>query len=124
MVLRSARFANQPRLEKAAANSPPLRKGESGDAVARLQLALIDVGFTMPITTKSGTRPPDGIYGDETVKTVGKFQLQQKLSNDGIAGHDTLTRLDQLLAANDKPAEPLPIIMRGDFKVTTARNAR
>src|SRR3954468_21382355 len=111
MVLRSVRFANQPRLEKAAVNSPPLRKGETRDGVARLQSALIDVGFTMPITTKSGTRPPDGVYGNETARTVGKFQLQQKLSNDGIAGHDTLTRLDQLLAANELPPEPLPFVL-------------
>ena len=81
----------------------------------------------MPLSTANGTRPPDGVYGDETVRTVGKFQLREGLSNDGITGHDTLTRLDALMLAQppakpDKPAEPLPVVRRGDFRVTTKRS--
>lgn len=120
MVLRSKILANMPRLESAANNAPPLRSGERGEAVAKLQQALISRGLNMPITTCNGTRPADGIYGQETVKAVAKFQIQEKLSSDGIAGRDTLTRLDQLLADDDN-SEPLPIVQRGDFAMTTAR---
>lgn len=120
MVLRSKLLANTPRLESAASNAPPMRKGERGDAVAKLQQALLSRGLNMPITTCNGTRPADGIYGDETVKAVAKFQMQEQLSCDGIAGRDTLTRLDQLLASGDN-GEPLPVVRRGDFAMTTAR---
>src|SRR5262245_38886168 len=97
MTLVAPRLATNARLQSAARNAPPLRKGERGDAVALLQQALLDVGFRMPITTRNGAKAPDGIYGDETVKTVWTFQKREGLSNDGIAGHGTLHRLDSLL---------------------------
>lgn len=93
MTLISDRFARNSRLQSAARNSPPLKKNESDrEAVALMQQALVDIGFAMPISMARGK--PDGIYGDETVNTVGKFQTQQALQRDGQAGHDTLHRLD------------------------------
>lgn len=97
MTLVATRLASNPRLQSAARNAPPIKKGERGVAVSILQQAFLDIGLPMPITTGNGTRPPDGIYGDETVKTVWTFQKREGLSNDGIAGHDTLHRLDALL---------------------------
>jgi peptidoglycan hydrolase-like protein with peptidoglycan-binding domain len=124
MALRSKLFAGSPRLETAAASSPPLRRSERGDAVSRLQTALVAVGFPMPVSTCGGTRPADGIYGDETVMVVGKFQVREKLSADGIAGRDTLSRLDALLA-NSPIVPDLPVIVfPGDFAMTTARKSR
>ena len=93
MTLVSARFARNSRLQSAAQNSPPLKKNEPDrEAVALVQQALVDIGFPMPISMMNGK--PDGIYGDETVNTVAKFQIQQALQKDGQAGHDTLHRLD------------------------------
>lgn len=64
-----------------------------------LQQALIDLGFPMPRSTTSGS--PDGIYGSETQAAIQAFQRANGLSADGIAGQDTLTRLDQIFSALD-----------------------
>ena len=99
MALVSPRFADNIRLQAAARNSPPLRKGETGEAVAILQRALVDLGFAMPLSTNQQTTLPDGIYGSETALTVREFQTRQALQQDGVAGRETLTRLDQLFTA-------------------------
>ena len=56
----------------------------------------------MPKSMQSGS--PDGIYGSETQAAVQAFQRTNGLSADGIAGRDTLTRLDQILDAQDAEA--------------------
>ena len=121
MALLSARFANNSRLQTAAENSPPMKKGETGEPVGILQQALIDLGgFAMPITTAKGTKAPDGIYGDETAKTVQKFQEQQGLDRDGIAGRQTLHRLDEMERRRLEALLLVPPDMR-HWSVTTAR---
>jgi peptidoglycan hydrolase-like protein with peptidoglycan-binding domain len=107
MALRSPRFVNNQRLQRAAANNPPLRGVETGEAVRLLQQALIDLGFPMPKSIRH-YGSPDGIYGDETKARVRDFQTQQGLSPDGEAGHDTMTRLDELLPGPALPLPPLP----------------
>ena len=74
MALQCARFSSEPDIVRASTNSPPLRRGSQGDGVHVLQLALIDLGFAMPISTKNGTSLPDGIFGAETLKAVTAFQ--------------------------------------------------
>lgn len=101
VALKSSRFRNDPRLQAAVNNTPPLRIGERGVAVQKLQKALIDLGFPMPITTRRGT--VDGIYGAETAATVRKFQAKHKLKLDGVAGRQTLSKLDQLFAPSLEP---------------------
>jgi murein L,D-transpeptidase YcbB/YkuD len=96
MSLTSPRFSGNQRLQRAATNQPPMRRGERGDAVALLQDALVELGFPMPITTQKGESFPDGIFGAETEKTVAEFQSRHGLTRDGVAGHDTLHRLDEL----------------------------
>ena len=103
MALRSRRFAGNIRLNKAAENNPPMRKGERGEPVQLLQEALIEQGLPMPITTKNGTSPADGIFGSETQKTVWRFQDAHGLQRDGIAGRETLEKLDSL--AMDNPLD-------------------
>lgn len=121
MALLSARFANNSRLQTAADNNPPMKKGETGEAVAILQQALIDLGgFSMPITTAQRTKRPDGIYGDETAKTVRTFQEQQGLDRDGIAGRQTLHRLDEMEQRRLQALLMIPPDMR-NWSVTTAR---
>jgi peptidoglycan hydrolase-like protein with peptidoglycan-binding domain len=106
MPLTSPRFKDSARLQKAAENDPPLKIGEpKGDGVARVQQALSDLGYAMPITFAKGS--PDGIYGKETAAVVQQFQKDQGFPPsgwDGRAGRDTLTRLDQLFP----PPVPVP----------------
>ena len=96
MALTSPRFAGNLRLQQASENLPVMRQGETSDAVILLQDALIDLGFPMPNSTKNGESLPDGIFGQETKKTVTDFQGQQGLIRDGVPGRNTLHTLDRL----------------------------
>src|SRR5271166_2607609 len=116
MALRSPRFAKDERLQRAANNNPPLRAGEIGEAVRLLQQALIDLGFPMPISVRR-FGSPDGIYGNETTTRVREFQRKNGLSVDGIAGRDTLAKLDALLPNPAPPLPPLPAGLNFDRKV-------
>lgn len=99
MPLQSPRFVQNARLKSASENNPPLKQGESGEAVVILQLALIDLGADMPRSTRSGTRMPDGIFGPETQQRVSDFQRAGGLSVDGVAGRDTITELERQIIA-------------------------
>ena len=109
MALTSRQLRGSARLDEAAANRKrALLPGESGEAVAKLQRGLMDYfGQNMPITVrKNGTA--DGIYGQETVQWVMSFQTQSGLKNDGLAGPDTLGRLDTLLdRGHPAPVQPV-----------------
>jgi len=96
MSLESIRLRRNSRLQSAAANNPSMRNGETSEGVETLQQALIDIGFAMPLSTRK-TGLPDGIYGNETRSVVQKFQVREHLFADGIAGAETLGRLDQIL---------------------------
>jgi peptidoglycan hydrolase-like protein with peptidoglycan-binding domain len=98
MALQCARFSSEPDIVRASTNSPPLRRGSHGDGVLVLQLALIDLGFAMPISTKNGASLPDGIFGAETLKAVMAFQKANGLVVDGVVGAHTLERLDKACA--------------------------
>ena len=104
MTLRSESFKFSSRLESAANNKPPLRQGETGPAVALLQLALAALGYAMPKTMRAIV--PDGMYGPETVDAVMAFQRDQRLSQDGVAGRDTLARLDDLFVGRKTVKQP------------------
>ena len=98
MALQCARFSSEPDIVRASTNSPPLRRGSHGDGVHVLQLALIDLGFAMPISTKNGASLPDGVFGAETLKTVMAFQKANGLVADGVVGAHTMERLDKACA--------------------------
>lgn len=99
MALQCARFSSESDIVRASTNSPPLRQGNRGEGVRVLQLALIDLGFAMPISTGGGTTLPDGIFGAETLKVVMAFQRANGLVPDGVVGAQTLARIDALIAA-------------------------
>ena len=61
--------------------------GCRGDAVKKLQQALIDAGY------KSYVRSADGIYGQWTYDAVRAYQKDVGLSVDGIAGKNTQNKL-------------------------------
>jgi hypothetical protein len=64
-----------------------LQTGSTGPEVKALQQALISLGFL------SGTA--DGQYGPATKIAVERFQVAKKLSEDGVAGQQTLQALQQ-----------------------------
>lgn len=104
MALRSASFKNCARLQSAANNNPAMRQGEKGPGVALLQLALAALDYSMPKTMAKVT--PDGIYGQETTAAVLAFQRKERLSADGVAGRDTLHRLDAIFETRKPLAQP------------------
>ena len=63
-----------------------LRKGASGSAVKDLQTKLKKLGFY--------NASIDGDYGDTTVAAVKAFQKKYNLTADGVAGSETLKKLD------------------------------
>ena len=65
----------------AAASWPTLRKNDSGNDVAQLQEALIELGYL------SGKA--DGNYGTKTEEAVKAFQKANNLTADGTAGEKT-----------------------------------
>lgn len=101
MPLTAPRFAMNMRLQRAANNAPPLQMGETSDGVSALQQALIDLGYQMPKSTAGGLERPDGIFGSETCDRVKQFQKKYSLTVDGVAGKQTMTKLDDLFRNND-----------------------
>jgi len=99
--LESPQLASHDRLQQAFDNRPPMAIGESGDAVAALQQGLLDAGFLLPRSTKTGS--PDGIFGSETQQVVKAFQHMQGIGKDGVAGRNTLAELDGRLTGRKPP---------------------
>jgi hypothetical protein len=114
LVLKSPRFANNERLQKASRNSPSLKAVVTDQSVAIIQQALLDLGFPMPISTKKHGHP-DGIFGAETIETVKAFQRKHKLSPDGVVGEKTMHKLDELLPGSPPPPPPAPVHDRRVF---------
>ncbi len=61
-----------------------LKPGDSGDEVAKLQKALKAEGYDVKVT---------GYYNEKTEKAVRKFQKDNGLKVDGVAGQQTLAAL-------------------------------
>ena len=109
MTLMSDSMRDDAYLQKAANNSPPMRLGARNSGVRTMQECLVKLGYSMPVSTKNGSTEPDGIFGQETLKAVQNFQRDQGLSSDGIAGRDTLHRLDKLMQTNQDNNLPIPL---------------
>lgn len=67
---------------------PMLRKGDRGEYVTLLQTQLIQQGYSV------GSSGADGIYGNDTLYTVKKYQLDHGLQMDGIVGSATWAALE------------------------------
>ena len=78
-----------------------LRKGSTGSAVKNLQTKLKKLGFYNAYV--------DGSYGDTTVAAVKAFQKKYNLTADGVAGSETLKKLDSAYknADSDKDDDSL-----------------
>ena len=83
-----------PVLSAQAYRPDTLRAGMRGEAVSEMQTALIALGYL------GGT--VDGIFGINTEKAVRKFQRDNKLTADGLAGTKTLEILYQKAKTSSK----------------------
>lgn len=83
---------------------------ERGEAVRKVQAALIDLGYPMPASTRTdGTL--DGIFGSETTRTVATFKSNHQPAihpSDGVVGRQTMAALDALFTRPGKPS-PTPV---------------
>ena len=66
---------------------PTLRKGSKGDTVKAMQTLLIGYGFTC------GCCGADGSFGEATLAAVRNFQMDNRLTVDGICGPKTWAKL-------------------------------
>jgi hypothetical protein len=110
--LTSVRFAGDETLEACydGEKSRYLRYGSRGEPVTKIQQALIDLGYSMPISTKK-TGSPDGIFGAETSRTVKQFQRDYGLTQiDAIVGPETIARFDELFGGGVSPKKKEPEI--------------
>lgn len=91
-------------------NNPVLRRGSKlRDVVARLQLTLQGLGFTIDI---------DGAFGPVTEQAVKALQEKQGLDVDGVVGADTWRVLDELSQPDDEnplDSKELLAAFRGDL---------
>ena len=95
MPLSSPRFKDEPKLQEVETGFRILKDGSTGRHVHLVQMALIDLGFSMPRSTGSNHFSPDGIYGSETTEVVKAFQrANPPLSDDGQIGPETMRALD------------------------------
>lgn len=79
------------------ANYNDLSYGSRGDEVKKLQQSLVNAGYDV------GSAGADGIFGDDTLNAVKKYQTDKGLDVDGIAGNNTLTSLYGASAPESKP---------------------
>ena len=114
--LKSERFAGDPVLEACFDGLRLLKLGDSGEAVSKIQLALMDAGFPLP---QFG---PDGRFGGETKTALEGFQRESGLSGrkvDGVLGPTTMGLLD----ARFLSAPPQPVLNCLDGTVNTDQDA-
>lgn len=81
------RFDGVRQLDEVAAGTRTLGLGSSGEAVRRVQQALVDMGYANPELMTMGT------YDAETVRAVRRFQRDAGVGVDGGIGADTLGAL-------------------------------
>ncbi len=78
-----------------------LRNGSAGEEVKKLQQALKDKGYDL------GSYGVDGIFGAKTESAVRKYQKDNGLAVDGIAGEKTL---GSLYTVAQKPVQTTPAV--------------
>lgn len=74
-----------------------LKFGDSGDFVVELQRRLVRIGHYADDQVQ-------GVYGAATVQAVTAFQMQERLNADGVAGPETLRRLNGIIAGDTSSA--------------------
>jgi hypothetical protein len=106
MPLVSTRFESDPTLEDCLAGNHRMLALESGPAVRKVQEALIDLGFPLPL------HGADSEFGSETGVAVVAYKRTQGLHpDDPVVGPGTMAALDRDCA--DKP--PFPFADRAEW---------
>ena len=101
MPLTNPRFAGDPVLEACAAGQHRMMAPESGPAVQKVQQALIDLGFALPV------HGADGVFSDETGEAVVAYKTDRQIfPNDPVVGPKTMTSLDGEPALQAQPPTP------------------
>jgi hypothetical protein len=89
--LQSPRFSGLLTLEACYDGEYRMLDGEAGQAVLEVQLALLDLGYPLPV------HGADAIYGPETASAVAKFKADRGIvPSDGVVGPGTMAALDTL----------------------------
>ena len=83
--------SNDPTAPKVNLTKNMLKIGDRGEDVRKLQRALLFLGFDLR------TYGSDSIYGSETESAVRSFQKKHGLVVDGIAGRETLSKINSEL---------------------------
>lgn len=96
MALTSPRFKTSSTLSRVEEKRESLQQGSRGRSVHLVQMALLDLGYSLPNSTRNASYSPDGIYGEETRQAVKRFQRDNPpLVDDGVIGQLTMRALDQ-----------------------------
>lgn len=89
MPLTNPRFAGDPVLEACLAGAHRMLAPETGPAVTKVQQALIDLGFALPV------HGADGSFSDETGSAVVAYKTDRQIfPNDPVVGQRTMASLD------------------------------
>ena len=89
MPLTNPRFAGDPVLEACLAGEHRMMAPETGPAVAKVQQALIDLGFALPV------RGADATFSGETGAAVTAYKTDRQIfPNDPVVGRGTMASLD------------------------------
>jgi peptidoglycan hydrolase-like protein with peptidoglycan-binding domain len=114
-TLQSSRFAGDPVLEACLNGLHRMLAPETGEAVKKVQRALRDLGFPLPLSFATGDA--DGQYGNETAQAVSAFKRKNGIEpSDGVVGPKTMAALDSLFRTfppSPPPTPPLVIPMFG-----------
>ncbi|MDH3600591.1 MAG: peptidoglycan-binding protein [Candidatus Tectomicrobia bacterium] len=86
----SARFGGDKELEKVFNGTKTFKKGSRGIQVVKIQQALLDMGYTLPVFGV------DGKFEDETEKAVKKFQKDKSIPENGQVDKTTLDKMQEV----------------------------
>ena len=90
-----------------------LKRGSKGNKVKELQTKLNKVGNNLVV---------DGSFGSATEKAVKEFQKKYNLTVDGIAGPNTIKKLDEVIASKAVATATLKKGSKGENIKTLQRN--
>lgn len=89
-----------PTYEQAKAGTHVFMRGHKGEGVTQLQERLTELGYLD--ASKDPKQAADGIFGGQTEAAVRRFQKDNGLTVDGMAGKNTLGKIDELIAERAK----------------------
>ena len=108
MALTSPRFRWNARLQEVENNRPAMRRNENSHGVRLIQRAMIDLSIAQMTNSIKKHGTVDGIFGNETIQAIKKYQRSKSLKDDGVVGQNTMRALDLQLPRGAPNLPPLP----------------